>query len=160
SDLTVNGIAATGFSLTDADTITFTFGSSPVTAEGFQTVSLAAGAISPQSPGPGLVGYSGGFYYDTIPTQGVSADPAPRTTVPLPMTFLELTFNEPVDPASLGATDLTLSRGTVTGAQIVAGTGNRTVRYSLSGLTTAGLLTITLPTGVIADAFGNPGPAT
>jgi hypothetical protein len=75
------------------------------------------------------------------------------------MTFLDLTFNEPVNPASVAAGDLTLSRGTVTGAEVLPDTDNRTVRYSLSGLTTPGVLTVTLSAGSTADAFGNPGPA-
>ncbi|HJZ58499.1 MAG TPA: FG-GAP-like repeat-containing protein, partial [Gemmataceae bacterium] len=90
----------------------------------------------------------------------MSASPTPGTIVPAPLTFIEVTFNEAVDPASVQPSDLTLSRGTVSGAEVVAGSGNRTVRFSLSGLTTPGLLTVTLTAGTVADGFGNPGPAT
>ena len=64
-----------------------------------------------------------------------------------------MTFNEPIDPASAGAGDLTLSQGTVTGAAVLSPTQ---VRYTLSGITTEGTLTVTSPAGALTDVFGNP----
>ena len=37
--------------------------------------------------------------------------------------------------------------------------GDTTVRYTLSGITTEGALTVTIAAGALTDAFGNPSPA-
>lgn len=158
SDFSVNGIAATSVAFTDSDTLTFTFATSPVTAEGVQTMTVAAGAISALTNGNTISAFTGTFRYDTVPLAVVSFGPAPGI-VPLPFTFIDVTFNEAVDPNSLQPTDLVLSRGTVTGAEILAGSNNRTVRFALSGLTTSGQLNITVGANSITDVFGNPGPA-
>ncbi|MDY3559679.1 S8 family serine peptidase [Gemmata sp. JC673] len=158
SDLTVNGIAATGVALTDTDTLTFTFAASPVTAEGLQTIAIAAGAFDGATSGP-VAAFSAAFRYDAVPLAVVSVSPVTGTIVAAPFTFVDVTFNEPVNPTSLQASDLTLSRGTVVGAEVLAGTGGRTMRFSLTGLTTSGPVTATLNAGAVEDASGNPGPA-
>ncbi|MBN9522630.1 VCBS repeat-containing protein, partial [bacterium] len=158
SDFVVNGIAATGVTVTDADTLKFTFAASPVTAEGVQTMTVAAGALAALANGTAVSAFTGTFRYDTVPLAVAAVSPAPGV-VPAPFTFLDVTFNEPLDPNSAQAADLTLSRGTVVGAEVLAGTGGRVVRYALSGLTTSGPLTVTLGAAALADAAGNPGPA-
>src|SRR5262245_17670903 len=73
----------------------------------------------------------------------LSASPAPGAVL-LPMTFVDLNFNQPVNPATVQTTDLSLSRGTVTSAEVLAGSNNQTVRFGLSGLTTTGPLGVGL----------------
>ena len=63
-DFKVNGIAASAVTLTDADTATFTFASSPVTAEGVQTMHMDTGAVTRLSDGLPLAVYDGSFTYD------------------------------------------------------------------------------------------------
>jgi hypothetical protein len=159
SDFTVNGIPADSVTFTGSDTLTFSFATSPVTAQGVQTMAVAPGAISALSNGIAIPGFTGTFRYDAVPLAVASVSPAPGTIVPAPFTFIDVTFNEAVDPTSVQAADLVLSRGTVTAAQVLAGTDNRTVRFSLGGLTTSGPLTATLGAGTITDVFGNPGPS-
>src|SRR3954452_20844654 len=72
----------------------------------------------------------------------VSASPAPEW-VPVPMTYVDLTFNKAVDPLTVQTSDLNLLRGgssvgTVTGAALVPGTNNQTIRFTMSGLTGTG----------------------
>src|SRR5262249_56610780 len=67
----------------------------------------------------------------------------------------DVAFNEPIDPATAGVGNLTLSQGTVTSAVVLS--GNTTVRYSISGLTTEGTLTVRIPAGRVKDQFDNPG---
>jgi hypothetical protein len=67
SDLRVNGIAADSFTLgVAAPTITFHYNSSPVTVQGLQSMSVAAGAMTSQSGSP-LVAFSSSFRYDIVP---------------------------------------------------------------------------------------------
>src|SRR5262249_7289747 len=71
-----------------------------------------------------------------------------------------VTFNEPVDPASVQASDLVLSGApgaAVAGVTVLP--GNTTVRFTLTGLTTEATLTTSIAAGAITDAFGNPGAA-
>ena len=64
SDFAVNGIAANSFTLVDGDTVRFDFTSSPVTAQGLQTMAIASGAILRASDSSGIVAFSGTFRYD------------------------------------------------------------------------------------------------
>src|SRR5688500_14302017 len=86
----------------------------------------------------------------------VSASPAPEWTA-APLTTLDLTFDAAVNPASVQAGDLLLLRnnssfGSVTAAQVVPGTNDRTVRFTISGVATAGQLTTHMRPGLIASA--------
>ena len=51
ADLLVNGIAATSVVLNDPDTATFTYAATPVTVQGLQTMTIAAGAMTRLSDG-------------------------------------------------------------------------------------------------------------
>ncbi|MEZ0267185.1 MAG: M36 family metallopeptidase [Phycisphaerae bacterium] len=95
--------------------------------------------------------YTATIGFDALPLAVTAASPASGTTVAPPVTFIELSFNEAVDPASIGTGDLSLSQGSVTGATLVDPT---TVRYTLSGVTTEGALTYTLAAGAVTDADG------
>ena len=104
SDFTVNGLPAQAFALTDLDTVTFSFTTSPVTTEGLQTMAIAPDAIAVdpnsstlQEPFPGFTGH---FRYDTVPLEIVSTVPpllGGKFTLPGPFTY-DVTFNETVNP--------------------------------------------------------------
>ncbi|HEX5081206.1 MAG TPA: PxKF domain-containing protein [Blastocatellia bacterium] len=161
SDFSVNGIAATSVSYTPGDTtLVFTFGSSPVTAEGLQTMSIAAGAFTSAAAGDPVAEFNGTFRFDTLTLAVVSTTPAVGgvLTLPSPLTY-DVTFNEPIDPASLQIGDLQLSG--IAGSAVTAVSalpGNMTARFTLS-VPAEGALTATIPAGVVADAFGNVGTA-
>ncbi len=156
SDLTVNGIAADSFSLTDATTITFHFNASPVTAQGLQSMAIAAGALSRAADGSPLSAFSASFRYDTVPIAIDSMAPASGSIVQLPLAALTVHFNEAYDPTTINVSNLTLGQGTVTGFSLV---DSQTVQYSVSGLVTAGTLSLSMPAGAVTDIYGNPGLA-
>ncbi len=162
-DLTVNGTPADSFSLNAAgDTVTFHYNSSPVTAQGLQTMAIAGGAMSRLSDGAPLSPFSASFRYDAVLLQVTSTSPPTPNgvfTLPGPFTY-DVNFNEPVAPASVQTTDLTL--GGVAGAFVSGVTvlpGNTTARFTLSGISSEGTLTAGIAAGAITDAFGNPGAA-
>jgi hypothetical protein len=59
--------------------------------------------------------YTAKLRIDTLPLAVVNTTPANGSLVTLPLTSLDIGFNEPIDPASLQTTDLTISRGSVSG---------------------------------------------
>src|SRR5262249_60573892 len=60
SDFTVNGISATSVAYTPGTTTTtFTFSSSPVTAQGLQTMNVAAGAFFSAAAGDPVAAFTG-----------------------------------------------------------------------------------------------------
>ena len=156
ADFRVNGIAANNYTIVDANTITFRFNASPVTAQGPQTMQIAAGAIGRSGGGSGFTGWQGTFYYDQTAMTVVATTPGENATLNSAPTSLTFVFNEAVDASSVSASDLLLSSGTVTGATLVNPT---TVRYTLSLPTFEGTLTYTLARGALTDAFGNPSAA-
>jgi Bacterial pre-peptidase C-terminal domain/Bacterial Ig-like domain len=157
STLTVNGFAATSVSLDSTDTIaTFTFANSPVTAQGKQTMAIAANTVADLgSNTPSNSAFSANFYYDTLPLAIASTTPAAGGTFTLPgssFTF-SVTFNEQIDQTLVSASNLMLSQGTVITGH--AQSGGLTVVYTITGLTSEGPLTITMPAG-IEDQYDNP----
>ncbi len=154
SDLQVNGIAASGFTLTSETVVTFTFDPSPVTAEGLQTMTLAAGAINRAVDGDPLEAFNSTFRFDLLRLAVVSTTPPVGSLITLPFTTLDVTFNEPILPSSAGTNDLTLSQGTVTA--FVVQPGNQTVRYTLANIVNEGTLTVNIGAGALTDVFGNP----
>lgn len=158
SDFKVNGVSATSFSDTSSTSITFTFSSSPVlTNQPTQTMTITAGTIDRSADGSPIQAFSGTFNYDPMAQITVaSTTPAAGSTVLLPMTSLTVQFNEAYRSSSIGTSNLSLSQGTVTGYTLVNST---TVTYSLSGLTSAGSLTVKIAAGAILDADGGAGAA-
>jgi extracellular elastinolytic metalloproteinase len=153
TDFTVNGLPADSFTPVDNDTIIFHFDATPVVNQGFQTMAIAAGAITRASDNDPIDEFSGQFRYDAVGMQVVSTVPADGSRVSLPLAALQVNFNEPYDPASIDTGDLTLSMGSVTGFSLVDAD---TVEYTLSGLTSEGTLSIHVAAGAINDTFGNP----
>ncbi|HEV3416195.1 MAG TPA: S53 family peptidase, partial [Pirellulales bacterium] len=156
SELAVDGIAANSVTFTNSTTITFHYDASPVTTQGLQTMSIAAGAITRQADGFPMAAFNTTFRYDVLPIAVDSTTPANGTTVTLPLTTLSVHFNEAYASSSVSASNLSLSQGSVSGFTLVDA---QTVTYNLSGINSAGTLTINLATGAVTDAFGNPGPA-
>ncbi|HEV2969166.1 MAG TPA: Ig-like domain-containing protein [Pirellulales bacterium] len=156
ASLTVNGIAADSFTETNATTITFHYNASPVTAQGLQTISLAAGAISRQLDGAPLAPFNASFRYDALPITVDSTTPANGSTAMLPLSTLDVHFNEAYSPSSISIGNLSLSQGSVIGYSLV---DSQTVAYQLTGINSAGTLTIAMAAGAVTDLFGNPGPA-
>ena len=152
----MNGIAADSFTLTDATTITFHFNTSPVTAQGLQTMSIASGSLTAPADGSPLAAFNASFRYDVLPIAIDSTVPASGSIVQLPLTALTVHFNKPFAAATISTSNLTLSQGTVTGFSLV---DFQTVQYSISGLVSAGTLSISMPAGAVTDVYGNPGPA-
>ncbi len=154
ADLEVNGIAADTFTQDDADTVTFTFSTSPVTTDGVQTMEIAEGAIERYDDGEPIQAWLANFHYDSLPMEVTFTVPADGSVVTMPFTSLEVNFNEDVDPASIGTDDVILSQGTVIGAAI--GGAANVVQYTLDGITQEETLTINMPAGALTDGYGNP----
>jgi len=153
SDFKVNGIAANTRTFIDSDTVRFNFTVSPVSLQGVQTMSIASGAIlrladlSPNSA------FNATFRYDAAPMNVIATVPVDSARVVLPLTTIEVTVDEPFDPASISIADLVLGQGTVTGFSIV---DTDTVAYHVTGIQNDGVLTLDLPAGALTDVFGNP----
>jgi hypothetical protein len=162
SDFEVNGIPATGFSYVPLSTmITFTYGSSPVTSQGPQTMHIAAGAFNRVSDNGPVAAFDGTFSYDALQLQVVSTvPPYPNGVFTLPGPFnYDVTYNEAIAGGSLDTTDLSLSGlpgATVTGVTLLNET---TARFTIGGVTTEGTLTANIAAGTILDSFGNPNAA-
>jgi hypothetical protein len=159
----VNGISATSVSYTPGSTtITFTYASTPVTAQGLQTMHISAGAFTRAFDGTAVLPFDGTFRYDAILLQVTSTNPPfPNGvfTLPGPFTF-DVNFNEAVAPGSITTTKLTLSGipgAFVSGVTVLS--GNQAARFTIAGITTSGALTTSIAAGAITDAFGNPGAA-
>lgn len=159
SDFKVNGLPATGATLSNGNqTITFTFATNPVAVQGVQSMHIDAGAFN-GSTGTPVGTFDGTFRFDATLLQVASTTPPVGGvfTVSGPATF-DVTFNEPVDPTSVQATDLTLSGvagAAVTGVTVLP--GNTTARFTISGIAAEGTLTASIAVGAVTDAFGNPG---
>src|SRR5262249_40661836 len=111
SDFTVNGLPATSVAYTaGTTTTTFTFSTSPVTAQGLQTMNVAAGAFASAAAGDPVAAFTGTFRYDTLLLQVVSTVPPVGGvfTLPGPFTY-DVNFNEPISPASVQPGALQLS---------------------------------------------------
>ena len=126
-------------------------------------MAIAGGSIIKEGSTEGILDFSGTFRFDAVALQVVStAPPFPGGvfTLPGPFTY-DVTFNEPINPASVQLNDLSLSG--IAGAfvsAVVVQPGNTTIRFTLGGMTTIeGALTASIAGGSVTDAFGNPGTA-
>ena len=155
ADLTVNGVPADSVTQTDAVTLTFHYITSPVTTQGLQTMSVAAGSIQ-RNGDLGLIdAFTGNFRYDLSPITVTATVPANAAAASLPLTDFLVTFSEPYSPASIDTSDLTLSHGLVTGFTLVDST---TVAYHVS-LSVESTINFSIAAGAVTDVFGNSGPA-
>ncbi|MFI5377923.1 MAG: S8 family serine peptidase [Tepidisphaerales bacterium] len=153
-DLTVNGIPADSVSSPDSRTAVFHFNTSPVVNQGLQTVAMAAGAVERQGDAAVVQALATTFRYDALVMQVTASTPASGSTLPPPLTEIDLTMNEAVDPASVRASDLALSQGSVLGAAL-SPTNPQIVQFLVSEPTEANL-SMSLAAGALTDQFGNP----
>ena len=139
-DLLVNGIAADSLHADRRpEHVTFHYATSPVTTQGPQTMSIAAGAILRASRQRARC-RPGGRRSDmtrmsmavasTSPANGAIVDHARSTTS-------RSISTRPMTPDSIGTDDLTLSQGTVVSASMVDAD---TVGYTLAGVDARGRL--------------------
>jgi subtilisin family serine protease len=162
TDLTVNDIPAYSVTLSPGGlTAAFTFDPSPVTVEGLQIMHMDAASVATSSavpPDPLLKEWTATFRWDITRMGVISTDPSrtdPPTTVTLPFPPLQVTFNEPYDPASADAADLILSQGSVVDVD-TTGPPSAVVVYTLAGIVNEGTLTVNMPAGALTDVYGNP----
>ena len=142
-------------------TATFTFDTSPVTAQGLQTMAIAAGAITKLGdPSVGIEAFSATFRYDVVLLHVTATTPSPNSVLTLPGPFTyDVTFNEPIDPASVTTGSLVLSGisgATVTGATVLS--GNTTARFTID-VHCRRDAHCEHPVGDVTDQYGNPGAA-
>ena len=151
-DLLVNGMPGNSVSMMGSQVANFQFTTSPITTQGSQSMSIAAGAVL-RADGVPLTAWSSSFLYDAIPLAVTSGIPALSSVNSLPFATFDLLFNESIDPASLAASDFYVSQGQVTGVSLVAG---NQVRLVVSGVSEEGFLDVVLLAGMLLDLFGNP----
>lgn len=98
--------------------------------------------------------YGAVFSYDALQLAVSSTSPAAESTVSAPFTTIDWTFNEPYNASTLSVSDVTTSQGTVTAVTALDSTH---ARFTLSGVTTEGTLTLSMPANAVTDAsgFGN-----
>ena len=155
SDLSVNGVAATTVTYTPGDlSVTFGFGTNPVTIQGVQSIKLDQAAFK-QTDGKDLLAYNVVFRYDALVMQVTSTNPAVGSIITPPLTQIDINLNEAVDPGTVSNSDLVISQGTVTGFSLL--NSNQTIRYTLGGSITSDIAwTASIAAGALADPFGNP----
>ncbi len=156
SDLSVNGITADSVAQTNSTTLTFHYNSSPVSAQGLQTMTIAAGVFTRQGDGAASSAFNATFRYDALQIAVDSATPANGSIASLPLGTITLHFNEAYLISSIATTNITLSQGSVTGYSRIDG---QTVAYSVSGINNAGTLIVNMAAGAVTDVYGNPGAA-
>src|SRR5262249_31106107 len=148
NDFTVNAIPANSFVLSNGNaTITFTFTTSPVSTQGPQTMNIPAGAFNRASDNAPNFAFNCTFCYAVTPLAVTTTVPpvGGTFTPPAPGDYtFDVNFNQPVDPSSVSATDLTLTGnagGTVTSVLMI--NGNQTaefhVHFNFGGTVTAAI---------------------
>lgn len=153
SDFLLNGIPADSVTLVNATTITFHYVNSPAAVQGVFTMSLPADSLTRASDGDGLTPFAATFRYDTLQLAVTAVRPANNSVVTLPLTAIELDFNEPVAPGSVDISDLAINLGSVIAAELLDAD---TVRYVISGIDSEDTLLVTLKGGSVTDVWGNP----
>ncbi len=152
SKFTVNGIPPIAFTAIDADTLQIDFATLPVTLEGTYGIAIAAGAVKRLSNGELSANYNSSFDFDVVQLQATSISPTSNSVLTLPGPFtIDIDFNEPIAPGSIGVDDLRLSDGVVASAVAV---DSDTARYTISDVTDESTLTVELIVGQVTDPNG------
>ena len=136
NDFTVNGIPANTVAFSNGNTtLTFHFNTSPVSVQGPQTMNIPAGAFNRASDNMPNFAFNCTFCYAITPLMVTTTVPPVGGTFspPAPGNYnYDVNFNQPVDPASVQDSDLTVSGNSgpsVTGHSLI--NGNTTVRFTL-----------------------------
>ncbi|MBA4062952.1 MAG: hypothetical protein C0501_04450 [Isosphaera sp.] len=146
-------VAVTGVAAADGSNTVFDFTFAPLTAPGTFTLALGAGVTD-------ATGFAVNPFTSTFTIAATTITSTTLTgTVPSGTATARVTFNRAIDPASLTAERVLLTRSggaavAVTGVTAV-GAGNTTFDLTFDALTTSGTYTLALAAGV-ADTFGNP----
>ena len=125
-------------------------------------MAMSAGSVTELgNPSVGLGAFGATFRYDVVLLVVASTTPAVNGVfiLPAPLTY-DVKFNEPVAPSSISTASLAvsgMSGATVSSATVLS--GNTTVQFTLSGISTTGTLAASIAAGAISDAYGNPGAA-
>lgn len=152
----VNNRPADRAVLVDAATVGFQFNQSPVLAEGPQHMRAEPGLAAAASGGALSSAWQAVFYYDTLPLTVTATEPGEGEMLDAVPLQVVLHFSEPIDAASVGAGDLVVSVGRVSGAEVV---GGNSVAYRIEDLPHDGRVEYRLLQGAVSDWFGNPGLA-
>ena len=145
SDFTVNGTPANSFMFGSSTQITFHFTTSPVSTQGPQTMHIPAGAITRISDGMGNFDFTCTFCYAVTPLMVTTTNPPVGGTFspPAPGNYtLDVNFNQPVDPASVQDSDLTVSGNSgpsVTGHSVSGSTVTFNLHMNFGGTLTASI---------------------
>lgn len=146
TDVTVTNGSVSGFAAVDARTYSFTV---TPTADGAVDVSLAAGAGA-DAAGNGSTAATLARTSDrTQPTATISTPSNQTSTSPIPF---QIAFSEPVSGFVLA--DLAVTNGAAGSLQSVDG---KTYSFVVTPAA-AGVVDVTLPAGMAADAAGNSNP--
>ena len=159
ADIVLGGTAAGGIvtGLVGSGT-TYTVTVTGITASGTVTASIPAGAVADAAGNPSLASTSTDGTVTlaiTSPTATVAqasgqADPA--TAGPVSFTVV---FGAPV--TGFTAADVSLAGSTAGGTLVAAVTGSgNTYTVTVSGMTSAGDVVVSIPAGAASDAAGNP----
>jgi len=159
TDFTVNGTPANSFTLGMSNTqITFTFNSSPVTL-GTNTMHIPAGAFNRISDEMPNFEFLCSFCYALTPLMETTTNPPVGGTFTGPGNQdLAVTWNQPVDPGSVSASDLTITGipATVTGVDVSGAV--TTFHINFTGIF-SGTVTATIGAGSITANGCNPNAA-
>ncbi|MEZ6137701.1 MAG: pre-peptidase C-terminal domain-containing protein [Pirellulaceae bacterium] len=158
SDLTVNGIAASSFTLVDGQTIDFDI-SSADTGDGSYAVQIAAGALT-DIAGNSLVAFSSTFSVDTTPPTVVSFGVTEGDVLTTANIAFDVEFSEDLSEVDLGPEDVLLVEN-FSGATFVPQTFVYSASTDLLSLAYSGLpqgdysLTLRSLADGFADLVGN-----
>ena len=163
TDFTVDGTPADSFALSNGNsTIAFHYNSTPVATQGSHTMHIPAGAFNRASDGTPNLDFTCTFRYDVLSLQVTTTVPAvgDAFSPPAPNNYqYDINWNEPVNPASVQTSDLTLTGnagGSVTAVTVI--NGNMTTRFTVH-FNFGGNATASIGAGSLSDAFGNPNAA-
>jgi extracellular elastinolytic metalloproteinase len=100
--------------------------------------------------------YTASFAYDPTVLQVIGVTPTAGSAAANSLTTISLTFNEPIDPASISTGSLQLSSGTITGVSLSA--GNTVANFTVSGLSQLGEIPVymSMKYGAVTDSADSP----
>ena len=148
SDFTVNGTPSNSFTFANGDTqITFHYSSSPVTGRARRRCIFPPAHLIAFRTAWGISNSTCTFCYAVTPLQVTTTVPPVGGTFspPAPGDYqYDVNFNQPVDPASVQTSDLTLTGnvgGSVTNVQVINGdtTAHFTLHFDNGGSVTASI---------------------